>query len=185
MTSNIGTRQLKEFGQGVGFSTKAKEEGRNDHFKNIIQKALKKTFAPEFLNRVDDVVMFNALSRDDILKIIDIELEGLKQRVINLGYEFRISPAAKNFLAEKGYDVQYGARPLKRAIQKYLEDPMAEAIIKANLKEGDAIVIGFDKKKDGITIKSEKGKAKPPAKSTRQGSPPGEKEKGDVDASKN
>ena len=183
MTSNIGTRQLKEFGQGVGFATKAKEERRDDHFKSIIQKALKKTFAPEFLNRVDDVVMFNSLSRDDILKIIDIELEGLRQRITNLGYEFRISPAAKNFLAEKGYDIQYGARPLKRAIQKYLEDPMAEAIIKANIKEGDAIVVGYDKKKDGITIRSEKSKAI--VKKEDKKSPPEEKTKGDVDASRN
>jgi len=183
MTSNIGTRQLKEFGQGVGFSTKAKEEKRNDHFKSIIQKALKKTFAPEFLNRVDDVVMFNSLSRDDILKIIDIELEGLRQRITNLGYEFRISTTAKNFLAEKGYDIQYGARPLKRAIQKYLEDPMAEAIIKANIKEGDAIVVGYDKKKDSITIKTDKAKA--PAKKEKKESPPEESAKGDVDASRN
>ncbi len=183
MTSNIGTRQLKEFGQGVGFSTKAREEHRDDHFKSIIQKALKKTFAPEFLNRVDDVVMFNSLSRDDILKIIDIELEGLRQRITNLGYEFRISPAAKNFLAEKGYDIQYGARPLKRAIQKYLEDPMAEAIIKANIKEGDAIVVGYDKKKDGITIRAEKSKSV--VKKEDKKSPPEEKTKGDVDAARN
>ena len=191
MTSNIGTRQLKEFGQGVGFSTKARAESRDEHFKSIIQKALKKTFAPEFLNRVDDVVVFNSLTRDDILKIIDIELEGLRQRITNLGYAFRISPAAKNFLAEKGYDIQYGARPLKRAIQKYLEDPMAEAIIKANIEEGDSIVVGYDKKKEEITIRAEKTKAlaksdkKTEKEDESKDAPPGEKTKGDVDASRN
>ncbi len=183
MTSNIGTRQLKEFGQGVGFSTKAREESRDEHFKSIIQKALKKTFAPEFLNRVDDVVMFNSLSRENILKIIDIELEGLRSRITGLGYEFRISSAAKNFLAEKGYDVQYGARPLKRAIQKYLEDPMAEAIIKADIQEGDAIVVGYDKKKDGITIRTEKKKKKEEKEKSGDAGK-GMKERGDVDAAK-
>ncbi len=158
MTSNIGTRELKEFGQGVGFTTSSRKENRDAHAKSVIQKALKKTFAPEFLNRVDDVVMFNSLDRDDILKIIDIELEGLYERIDNLGYHFKISPAAKNFIAEKGYDIQYGARPLKRAIQKYLEDPMAETIIKTDIKEGDIIAVGFDSKKDEITIKVKKPK---------------------------
>ncbi len=158
MTSNIGTRELKEFGQGVGFTTSAKKESRDAHARSVIQKALKKTFAPEFLNRVDDVVMFNSLDRDDILKIIDIELEGLYERIDNLGYKFKISPAAKNFIAEKGYDIQYGARPLKRAIQKYLEDPMAETIIKSDIKEGDVISVGYDSKKEQITIKVTKPK---------------------------
>ncbi|MCD6200721.1 MAG: ATP-dependent Clp protease ATP-binding subunit [Bacteroidales bacterium] len=158
MTSNIGTRELKEFGQGVGFTTSAKKESRDAHARSVIQKALKKTFAPEFLNRVDDVVMFNSLDRDDILKIIDIELEGLYERIDNLGYKFKISPAAKNFIAEKGYDIQYGARPLKRAIQKYLEDPMAETIIKSDIKEDDIISVGYDSKKEQITIKVTKPK---------------------------
>ncbi len=158
MTSNIGTRQLREFSQGVGFTTSSLNEKRDEHAKNVIQKALKKTFAPEFLNRVDDVVMFNSLSRDDILKIIDIELGGLYDRIKNLGYQFKISPTAKNFIAEKGYDVQYGARPLKRAIQKYLEDPMAENIIKSNIKKGDILSVSYDSKKEEIIIKVRKPK---------------------------
>ncbi len=153
MTSNIGTRELKEFGRGVGFNTAAKEATANDYSKNVLQKALKKAFAPEFLNRIDDIVIFNTLSRPDIHKIIDIELKGLYDRVISLGYVIKISPAAKDFITEKGYDIQYGARPLKRAIQKYLEDPMAEVIIKSTMKAGDVISVGFNKKKDDIVIK--------------------------------
>lgn len=152
MTSNIGTRQLKDFGQGVGFETHAKKETRDAYAKSVIQKALKQTFAPEFINRIDDVVIFNALSREDIHKIIDIELKGLYDRIHNLGYEITISATAKDFIAGKGYDIQFGARPLKRAIQKYLEDPMAEVIIKASLHEGDTISVGFNKKKEDITI---------------------------------
>lgn len=158
MTSNIGTRQLKEFAQGVGFTTSAKKKTRDEFAQTTIQKALKKTFAPEFLNRVDDVVIFNSLYREDILKIIDIELKGLYDRIKNLGYQFRISQAAKNFIAEKGYDVQFGARPLKRAIQKYLEDPMAETIIKSTIHEGDIIAVTFDSTKNHITIKVQKPK---------------------------
>ncbi|NOY36716.1 MAG: ATP-dependent Clp protease ATP-binding subunit [Chlorobi bacterium] len=160
MTSNIGTRQLKEFAQGVGFTTGSKKEQRDSYAKTVIQKALKKAFAPEFLNRVDDVVMFNSLDRDDILKIIDIELKGLYDRINILGYEFKISPAAKNYIAEKGYDIQFGARPLKRAIQKYLEDPMAEVLIKSKLDPGDIIEVAFSKAKEEITIKTVKKKKK-------------------------
>ena len=129
MTSNIGTRQLKEFGQGVGFDTSAKKEGRDKYANSVIQKALHKTFAPEFLNWIDDVIMFGSLSKEDIHQIIDIELKGLFERVLTLGYTIELSDAAKDFIADKGFDAQYGARPLKRAIQKYLEDPMAEVII--------------------------------------------------------
>ncbi len=153
MTSNIGTRQLKDFGQGVGFTTKAKQQEINEYAKSVIQNALKKHFAPEFLNRLDDVVVFNALTQQDIFEIIDIELKGLFDRIYTLGYEIKLSTVAKEFIAEKGYDVQFGARPLKRAIQKYLEDPMAEIIIKSNLKEGDVISVGFNKKKEEITMK--------------------------------
>ncbi len=153
MTSNIGSRQLKDFGRGVGFSTQKSPGEENDHAKYIVQKALKRTFAPEFLNRIDDVVMFNTLSKEDIFEIIDIELKGLYDRVASLNYKLKISKAAKDFIAEKGYDSQYGARPLKRAIQKYLEDEMAEVIIKASLSEGDTISIGFDKKTEKIKIK--------------------------------
>ncbi|MHC1704610.1 MAG: ATP-dependent Clp protease ATP-binding subunit [Tenuifilaceae bacterium] len=153
MTSNIGTRDLKDFGHGVGFNTAAKEASAGDYSKNVLQKALKKAFAPEFLNRIDDIVIFNSLSKPDIYKIIDIELKGLYDRILSLGYIIKISPAAKDFITEKGYDIQYGARPLKRAIQKYLEDPMAEVIIKSTMKPGDIISVGFNKKKEEITIK--------------------------------
>ena len=153
MTSNIGSRQLKDFGQGIGFSTQKTPTDESDHAKYIVQKALKRAFAPEFLNRIDDVVMFNTLSKEDISKIIDIELKDLYARVESLNYKLKISKAAKDFIAEKGYDTQYGARPLKRAIQKYLEDEMAEVIIKASIIEGDTISIGYDKKNEKIKIR--------------------------------
>ena len=153
MTSNIGSRQLKDFGRGVGFNTSKTIEEESDHAKYIVQKALKRAFAPEFLNRIDDVIMFNTLSKDDISEIIDIELKELYDRVASLDYKLKISKAAKDFIAEKGYDIQYGARPLKRAIQKYLEDEMAEAIIQASVSEGNTISVGFDKKNEKIKIK--------------------------------
>ena len=152
MTSNIGTRQLKDFGQGVGFSTKNKQEQSNEYAKSVIQNALKKAFAPEFLNRLDDVVLFNALTKEDIFKIIDIELKGLYKRIFNLGFKISLTNEAKDYIAEKGYDVQFGARPLKRAIQKYLEDPMAEVIIKADVTDGDEINVTYNKEKDNIEI---------------------------------
>ncbi len=151
MTSNIGTRELKDFGRGVGFKSPG-NEANNDYSKGIIQKALKKAFAPEFLNRIDDIIMFNSLTREHIHKIIDIELKGLFDRIHNLGYVIEISPEAKDFITEKGYDVQYGARPLKRAIQKYLEDEMAEVILKSEIVVGDTIVVNHDKEKDEIAI---------------------------------
>ncbi len=152
MTSNIGSRQLSEFGRGVGFNTQA-NAGEGDHAKYIVEKALKKAFAPEFLNRIDDVIMFNPLTKEDIHLIIDIELRGLYERVNSLNYKLKISSSAKDFIADKGFDAQFGARPLKRAIQKYLEDEMAEAIIKASVMEGDTISVGFDKKTEKIKIK--------------------------------
>ncbi len=152
MTSNIGTRELKDFGQGVGFATKTRQDTANEHAKSVIQKALKRAFAPEFLNRIDDVVLFNTLSREDIHKIIDIELKGLYDRVNTLGFEIKLSEEAKDYVLDKGYDIQYGARPLKRAIQKYLEDPMAETIIKSALVEGDIMLVDFDKEKEEITV---------------------------------
>ena len=158
MTSNIGTRELKDFSSGVGFSTSS-TANHNDYAKSVIQKALKKAFAPEFLNRIDDVILFNSLEREHIHKIIDIELKGLYERVKQLGYGLKISAAAKDFISEKGYDQKYGARPLKRAIQKYLEDEMAEVIIQASISNGDTIAIGFDKKKEQITIKIKTAKA--------------------------
>ncbi len=153
MTSNIGTRQLSEFGTGVGFETSAKRTTRDDQTKSILQKALQKTFAPEFLNRIDDVVMFNHLSREDIDKIIDIELKGLYERIEALGYKMKLSAPARDFMADRGFDVQYGARPLKRAIQKYLEDPLAEVIIKASVAEGATISVGYAKGKEELNFR--------------------------------
>ncbi len=155
MTSNIGTRQLKEFGAGVGFNTSTKQKASNEIAKGVIQKALRNAFAPEFLNRIDDVIMFNQLTQEDIHGIIDIELKGLYERVDHLGYKLKITPTAKDYIASKGYDIQYGARPLKRAIQKYLEDEMAEVILKAEIVEGDTITVSFDKKTEKIKIKIE------------------------------
>ncbi|MDD2562690.1 MAG: ATP-dependent Clp protease ATP-binding subunit [Salinivirgaceae bacterium] len=146
MTSNIGSRQLKDFGSGVGFMTSAKEKSMTDHAKGVIEKALKRAFAPEFLNRIDDVIIFNHLTQDDIFKIIDIELLGLYKRVSEMGYKLKLSTEAKNFIAEKGFDPNYGARPLKRALQKYLEDEMAETILKSELNEGDTILVEHDPK---------------------------------------
>ena len=158
MTSNVGSRKLKDFGQGVGFGTAAKKDQIEAHTKSVIENALKKVFAPEFLNRVDDVVIFNTLEREDIYKIIDIELEKLYGRIDDLGYTLDLTKAAKDYITEKGFDKQYGARPLKRAIQKYIEDALAEEIISAKLKEGDTITIDLDTKKDELKIKIKKQK---------------------------
>lgn len=156
MTSNIGSRQLKDFGQGVGFSTRAKQESSSQHAKSVIQNALKRTFAPEFINRLDDIVIFNSLYKKHIHKIIDIELKGLFNRVNTLGYGIELTDAAKNYITDKGFDPDFGARPLKRAIQKYLEDPMAEVIIKSTLKQGDILLVDFDKEKEEIVINVKK-----------------------------
>ncbi len=150
MTSNIGTRQLKEFGQGVGFSTRKSAEEETEHAKYVIQKALKRAFAPEFLNRVDDVIIFNPLEKEHIHQIIDIELKGLYERVESLKYKIEITPAAKDLIAEKGFDPQFGARPLKRAIQKYLEDEMAEVIIGSTIGEGDTIKLDLDQTGENV-----------------------------------
>jgi len=158
MTSNIGARQLSDFGTGVGFGTKARMEGEGAAQQSIIQNALKKAFAPEFLNRIDDVVIFNSLSKEDIHKIIDIELEKLYGRISTLGYNIKITDAAKDFISDKGFDEKFGARPLKRAIQKHVEDPLAEEIINANLNEGDTITIGHKKDADEVYIKISKAK---------------------------
>ena len=158
MTSNIGSRQLKDFGQGVGFGTASKKEQANAHAKSVIENALKKTFAPEFLNRIDDVVVFNALEKEDIFKIIDIELQKLLLRITNLGYTLNLSKKAKDFIAEKGFDKQYGARPLKRAIQKYIEDTLATEIVNSNLQEGDVIVMDLNTKTQELFVKINKAK---------------------------
>ena len=152
MTSNIGARQLKDFGSGVGFGTAAKSAQADEHAKSVIESALKKTFAPEFLNRIDDVIVFNALEREDIHAIIDIELSKLLGRISDLGYTLILSDKAKDFIADKGFDKKYGARPLKRAIQKYIEDSLAEEIVNSKLAEGDSIHMDLDEDKNELTI---------------------------------
>jgi len=160
MTSNIGVRDLKDFGAGIGFSTQAKQENASEIMKSTIQSALKKAFNPEFLNRLDDVIVFNSLERKDIHKIIDITLKKLFVRINDLGYDVELTAKAKDFLADKGYDPQYGARPLNRAIQKYLEDSVAEEILKGELKEGDVILADYDGKSEELTLSKKKPKKK-------------------------
>jgi len=162
MTSNIGVRQLKDFGEGVGFATAARMQNADDNNKAVIEKALKRTFSPEFLNRIDDVVIFNSLSKENIFEIIDILMKGVFKRLNNMGFTLEITPEAKEFIAEKGYDVQFGARPLHRAIQKYLEDSLAEEILSLNVKQGDILVADLDK--ENQKIKFEFGKKEEGAK---------------------
>jgi ATP-dependent Clp protease ATP-binding subunit ClpC len=152
MTSNIGVRQLKDFGQGVGFQTQARQEAVEDNSKAVIQNALKKTFSPEFLNRIDDVVIFNSLEKEQIFEIIDIALKDLYKRLTNMGFTLTLSTEAKNFVAEKGYDPQFGARPLNRAIQKHIEDPLAEFILNENPVEGAILEAVLNEEKDGLKI---------------------------------
>lgn len=152
MTSNIGVRQLKDFGQGVGFQTKARKDGKDEFTKGTIQNALKRTFSPEFLNRIDDVVVFNSLSQEDIFQIIDITLNDLFKRLDDMGYKIKLTAKAKKFVAEKGFDPQFGARPLHRAIQKYIEDPLAEFILNENPEEGSIFQADLNADKDGLVI---------------------------------
>jgi ATP-dependent Clp protease ATP-binding subunit ClpC len=159
MTSNIGVRDLKDFGSGIGFTTKANRENEEEVMKSTIQNALKRAFSPEFLNRLDDVIVFNSLQREHIHKIIDITLGKLFARILTLGYTVELTEKAKDFLAEKGYDQQFGARPLNRAIQKYLEDPVAEEILKGEVTEGAIIMADYEGTGDVLTIKTKKGKA--------------------------
>ncbi len=162
MTSNIGARKLKEFGQGVGFGTSSRKTQEEDNAKSVIQNALKKAFAPEFLNRIDDVVVFNALEREHIHQIIDIELVKLYKRVKGLGYDLSLTEEAKDYISDKGFDKDYGARPLKRAIQKYIEDALAEEIISSKLEEGDSIKMDLNKDSNELVISIEKGTATQP-----------------------
>jgi ATP-dependent Clp protease ATP-binding subunit ClpC len=164
MTSNIGARQLADFGSGVGFGTKAKEESRDENAKTVIQNALRKAFSPEFLNRIDDMILFKSLDRNSIHKIIDLELAKLYGRINELGYQIEMTEKAKDFIVDKGYDEKYGARPLKRAIQKFIEDPLAEEIIRATLQEGDKIKIDIIDGQEELAIKIEKGKSKAKSK---------------------
>jgi ATP-dependent Clp protease ATP-binding subunit ClpC len=152
MTSNIGSRQLKDFGQGVGFGTQAKKDSKDEYSRSVIENALKRSFAPEFLNRIDDVIVFNSLEREDIHRIIDIELKKLFKRVNDMGYQLEVTEKAHDFIAEKGWDDQYGARPLKRAIQKYVEDVLAEEIIRTKINIGEKIIIDYDDEKQDMIV---------------------------------
>ena len=151
LTSNIGTRHLKDFGDGVGFGTLARQNSSNERAKATIESALKKAFSPEFLNRIDDVIIFNALKKDDIRKIIDLELAKLEKRLLKLNYNVVLTNEAKDFIAEKGWDKDFGARPLKRAIQKYIEDLIAEMLVMKELNEGDTITLTINEQNDGLT----------------------------------
>jgi ATP-dependent Clp protease ATP-binding subunit ClpC len=159
MTSNIGVRDLKDFGSGIGFATKANRENEEEVMKSTIQNALKRAFSPEFLNRLDDVIVFNSLQREHIHQIIDITLGKLFERILTLGYTVELTEKAKDFLADKGYDQQFGARPLNRAIQKYLEDPVAEEILKGEITEGGTILADYEGTGDTLTVKVKKAKA--------------------------
>ncbi|HEX5669277.1 MAG TPA: ATP-dependent Clp protease ATP-binding subunit [Chitinophagaceae bacterium] len=159
MTSNIGVRQLKDFGEGVGFATQSRIQNAEETNKAVIEKALKRTFSPEFLNRVDDVIIFNALTKDNIFEIIDILMKGVMKRLTNLGFSLELSAEAKDFIADKGYDQQFGARPLHRAIQKYLEDPLAEEILSMNIKPGDVMIADLDKEEQKLRFTLKVGDA--------------------------
>jgi ATP-dependent Clp protease ATP-binding subunit ClpC len=157
MTSNIGVRQLKDFGEGVGFATSARQANVEEANKAVIEKALKRTFSPEFLNRVDDVIIFNSLEKEHIFQIIDILMKSVMKRLTALGFSMELTAEAKDFIAEKGYDQQFGARPLHRAIQKYLEDPLAEEILNMNIKPGDIMIADLDKESQKITFSIKEG----------------------------
>jgi ATP-dependent Clp protease ATP-binding subunit ClpC len=156
MTSNIGVRDLKDFGSGIGFASKAKQENQDEIMKQTIQSALRKAFSPEFLNRLDDVIVFNSLTREHLHKIIDISLGKLFTRITSLGYQVELTDKAKDFISEKGYDSQYGARPLNRAIQKYLEDPVAEEILKGEIQTGDILLATYEDGAEGLIIEVKK-----------------------------
>jgi ATP-dependent Clp protease ATP-binding subunit ClpC len=153
MTSNIGSRQLKDFGSGIGFNSSNGKSGQDKASRDIVEGALKKFFSPEFLNRVDDVVVFNSLDKENILKILDLTIAKLLDRVDGLGYTIKVSKAAKGFLADKGFSLDYGARPLARTIAKYLEEPLAEEILRGDAKEGDTIKVGYKTGSKELTLK--------------------------------
>ena len=174
MTSNIGVRDLKDFGQGVGFATKNRQNQAGDHARSVIQKALKRTFSPEFLNRIDDLITFSSLSEDDIFKIIDISMRGVHRRIQDLGYHLELSEEAKRFVAKRGFDPEFGARPLNRAIQKYLEDPIAEEMLSGRLKEGDTLLADKDEDTEKLVLSkkaTQKSSSKSSSKSTKAKKP--------------
>ena len=151
MTSNIGTRELKDFGMGVGFTRNERAEGKQ-YSREVIQKALNKKFAPEFLNRVDEIINFDQLSKEAITTIVDIELTSIERRIKELEYNITLSDSAKSFLADKGYDVQYGARPLKRALQTYIEDEVSELLLDGVLQQGDTICVDYEQGNEKLTF---------------------------------
>ena len=165
MTSNIGAREIKEFGSGVGFATAGKVAKSYDTMKSTLESALRKVFRPEFLNRIDDIIIFNALEKDHIYRIIDLSLDKVFNRIREMGFEIKITDKAKSFIADKGYDQQFGARPLNRAIQKYLEDPVADEILKGDLKEGEVLEVDYKEEEEKIVVvrqvKKAGGKKKP------------------------
>jgi ATP-dependent Clp protease ATP-binding subunit ClpC len=160
MTSNIGVRQLKDFGSGVGFATATKVENADELSKGVIEKALKRTFSPEFLNRIDDVIIFNSLDETHIAQIIDIIMKGVMKRLNALGFTLELTDAAKKYISEKGYDQQFGARPLHRAIQKYLEDPLAEEMLNHRINEGDVVKADYSEEEKKIVFTIDKAKPK-------------------------
>jgi len=153
MTSNIGARQVKDFGRGLGFETASQKAQSSEIEKGVIEKELKKTFSPEFLNRIDDIIVFNSLEKKDIRKIVDIELVKLIHRIEELGYAIEISDKAKDFIAEKGFDSKYGARPLNRAIQKHIEDLIAENVVNNSIKEGDRLLLDHTNEEDALSLR--------------------------------
>ncbi|MBV43024.1 MAG: Clp protease ClpC [Crocinitomicaceae bacterium] len=183
MTSNIGARQLAEFGTGVGFGTTTRVQNESANRDSVIQTALKRAFSPEFLNRIDDVVVFNSLDRDNIHSIIDLELKALVERIESLGYGIEVTEKAKDFLVDQGYDEKYGARPLKRAIQKHLEDPFAEEIINANIQEGDSLKADYKKDSSSLKISVVKGGFLSLPEGTSEALKEGEKEEANAEDS--
>ncbi len=165
MTSNVGVRELKSFGTGVGFTTKSKQDQTDETMRSTIEGAMKKVFRPEFLNRIDDVIIFNELEREHIMEIIDLQLKSVFGRIEDKGYLIELSGTAKDYIAEKGYDRQFGARPLQRALQKYLEDPIADEILDG-ATPGDTLVVDYDEEKDEILVSIRKNddKEKPDLK---------------------
>jgi ATP-dependent Clp protease ATP-binding subunit ClpC len=160
MTSNTGSRQLNDFGTGIGFDTKSKRAQKEEDSKSVIESQLKKTFAPEFINRIDDIITFNSLSKENINQIIGIEIDKLVDRVKALDYELVITPEAIEYISSKGFDPKYGARPLKRAIQRYIEDPLTEKIIASNPEKGSTLTLNYEKENDKIVVTSCKTKKK-------------------------
>jgi ATP-dependent Clp protease ATP-binding subunit ClpC len=159
MTSNIGSRQLKDFGTGVGFGTQTKSDNIQRDSKMVVETQLKKFFSPEFLNRIDDIIVFESLSKENIVLILDIRMKRMLKRIEDLGYEIQITDKAKGFLADKGFDADFGARPLQRALQKYLEEPLAEKVLQGTLKEGDKLKVDFKEGSEALEIKATKPKA--------------------------